>query len=157
MEKKCFKCGQVKDIDSFYKHKAMKDGHLGKCIDCAKNDVNEYRVNNLELVRAYDRARSLSPKRKEGVKKRAPRYYKKYLKVANQYPEKRQARTAVSNGLVRGKIKREPCVKCGATERIHAHHEDYNKPLDVIWLCTDHHGERHREINEERRRAIKIP
>jgi hypothetical protein len=31
-----------------------------------------------------------------------------------------------------------------------AHHEDYDKPLDVIWLCRTHHKLRHREINKNR-------
>lgn len=39
MQKKCFKCQKVKPIEQFYKHKMMKDGHLNKCIVCARNDV----------------------------------------------------------------------------------------------------------------------
>jgi len=35
----CFKCGAKKPIEDFYKHNKMADGHLGKCIDCTKNDV----------------------------------------------------------------------------------------------------------------------
>jgi hypothetical protein len=29
-------------------------------------------------------------------------------------------------------------VVCGAKKSV-AHHEDYKKPLDVIWLCQEHH------------------
>ena len=33
-----------------------------------------------------------------------------------------------------------------ATSRVHAHHEDYDYPLDVIWLCPIHHKARHKEL-----------
>ena len=39
--KKCFKCGEVKQIELFYKHPGMKDGHVNKCIDCNKKDIRE--------------------------------------------------------------------------------------------------------------------
>ena len=36
--KECFKCNKVKPLSDYYKHKAMSDGHLGKCKDCTKLD-----------------------------------------------------------------------------------------------------------------------
>jgi hypothetical protein len=39
MEKKCFKCGITKELNDFYKHKMMSDGHLGKCKSCTKKDT----------------------------------------------------------------------------------------------------------------------
>ena len=39
--------------------------------------------------------------------------------------------------------KREPCVVCGK-EPTQAHHHDYKKPLDIIFLCMDCHNEIHK-------------
>jgi hypothetical protein len=41
-----------------------------------------------------------------------------------------------------GKILKSPCFVCGVAE-VEAHHYDYNKPLDVTWLCKQHHREVH--------------
>jgi hypothetical protein len=41
-----------------------------------------------------------------------------------------------------------PCSICGEQKTIHAHHDDYTKPLDVIWLCRKHHQERHKCVAE---------
>jgi hypothetical protein len=49
--------------------------------------------------------------------------------------------------LKTGKIKRLPCEIAGCKEvKTHGHHPDYNYPLEVIWLCKDHHNELHRYI-----------
>lgn len=42
-EKQCFKCGSVKQLTEFYKHKAMSDGHLNKCKECSKKDALDHR------------------------------------------------------------------------------------------------------------------
>jgi hypothetical protein len=45
---------------------------------------------------------------------------------------------------LKGELIREPCLVCGDTKS-HAHHEDYTKPLDVVWLCMTHHRFIHRK------------
>ena len=66
--KECFKCGAIKPLTEYYKHKAMADGHLNKCKSCKKLDAKNYRLNNLENVRAYDRQRHINdPDRRKKV------------------------------------------------------------------------------------------
>jgi hypothetical protein len=46
-------------------------------------------------------------------------------------------------------VKPTVCEGCGAEKRLHGHHEDYGKPLEVRWLCGMCHKARHREMLEE--------
>lgn len=48
----------------------------------------------------------------------------------------------VHKALVVGTLIREACRDCGA-EKVQAHHPDYSKPLDVIWLCRRCHVAEH--------------
>ena len=62
-----------------------------------------------------------------------------------KYPEKVSARMLVSNALFSGKIlKPDKCSICGETGVIQGHHEDYSKPLEVIWACTLCHAKIHK-------------
>ncbi len=36
------------------------------------------------------------------------------------------------------------CQQCHCVTQLEAHHSDYSKPLDVLWLCTTCHGLAHR-------------
>lgn len=62
------------------------------------------------------------------------------------YPERISANWAVQTALRNGTLQRQPCVRCGAVGTVEAHHEDYSKPLDVVWLCAAHHHQRHAEM-----------
>lgn len=44
--KRCFKCGQVKDLDEFYTHQRMRDGHLNKCIECCRKYARQRNADN---------------------------------------------------------------------------------------------------------------
>jgi hypothetical protein len=59
-----------------------------------------------------------------------------------RYPEKCKARQLVKNAIKSGKILRGKCVICNS-ENAEAHHEDYTKPLEIIWVCKTHHKEFH--------------
>ena len=58
-----------------------------------------------------------------------------------KYPYHRKARTALNRAVEKGIIKKLPCFICG--NKAEAHHPDYSRPLDVVWLCKPHHRETH--------------
>jgi len=68
-------------------------------------------------------------------------WQKQYIKSPERYKQSK-ARQIIRNGVRDGKIKKMPCVECG-NPKSEGHHEDYNKPLEVIWLCTQHHQDLH--------------
>jgi hypothetical protein len=153
----CTQCGESKGETGFYKHPFSAGGRSTKCKECVKANVRANRLKRLEYYREYDRQRTDVPKRVE-----ARREYQKQNRgriaciqkswnAAN--PEKIKARTKVANAVRDGKLtKPEACERCQSTAlRLHGHHEDYSKPLEVMWLCEPCHGKRHREINAERR------
>lgn len=134
--KKCFKCGEVKPLNEFYKHSMMADGHLNKCKCCAKKDVRVNRKDNIDYYREYDRERG------------SRRTLEDLQRYRDKFPNKYAAHTAVNNAKRAGEIVEQSCEKCGGTDHIHAHHDDYNKPLEVRWLCAVHHKEWH-DLNGE--------
>jgi len=146
LTKKCRKCGIPKPLLEFYTHPAMADGHLNKCKECVKTRVKVYAEANPDKVRLLGREKRRRPKYREMDKRwcqnnpEQSRVHK--LKWEAQNVDKRKAEWAVSNAIRDGKIvKSQECSQCGATGDIEAHHPDYNKPLDVVWLCTACHGE----------------
>jgi len=55
--KKCFKCMEEKPLIDFYKHPEMPDGHVNKCKDCNKKDVQDNYSRNREYFIKYDKKR----------------------------------------------------------------------------------------------------
>ncbi len=138
MLKKCFKCNKVQELLCFYKHKEMVDGYLGKCKECTKKDVSEHRNKNIERIRAYDRERSKLPHRILANVLR-----NKFFREHN--PEKYATHILLNNAVRSGKIKKSrKCSMCDRKTRIMGHHEDYYKPLKVIWLCQICHTKIHK-------------
>ncbi len=134
--KTCFKCSQTKPITEFYKHSAMGDGHLGKCKVCAKADANKHRLENIDKIREYDKERGRSKERIAAAAKHAKHWREQ---------DKRRAisHNKVAYAIRKGNLVKSPCCVCGSSESM-AHHESYDRPLDVVWYCQIHHKERHK-------------
>jgi hypothetical protein len=52
------------------------------------------------------------------------------------------AQAGLRSALKRGLIERQPCAVCGAQEA-EAHHDNFDAPIDVQWLCRAHHKRLH--------------
>lgn len=151
MSKACTKCGETKPLDAFYKHPMMKDGHLNRCAECVKADVRANRVARIEYYRAYDRARASEPDRKAARIARAKAH--PTLRPETD-PVKRSARVVLGNALRDGRIKRAPeCEICSVSGDLHGHHEDYSKPLEVLWVCSGCHAFIHKYWRAQERAA----
>jgi hypothetical protein len=61
---------------------------------------------------------------------------------------KQSAQAKAAAAIYRGVLVRGPCSQCGAP-KTDAHHEDYSKPLDVVWLCRKCHRLRHAELDRQ--------
>jgi len=64
-------------------------------------------------------------------------------KISNKH-SKSKAHYLVTKAVSKGELIKLPCEKCESLKSI-AHHTDYSKPLDVMWLCRKHHSEWHSE------------
>ena len=156
--KECFKCEVLKPVDSFYRHKQMKDGRFNKCKECTKLDVGRNYRKNINHYIEYEKGRAMSPHRvlareeyskTEAGKDSIRRSRKRWVK---RNPIKKSATTELNNKVRDGQIiKPEECSACYCKpKRIHGHHDDYAKPLEVRWLCPSCHKKWHRENGEGR-------
>lgn len=66
-------------------------------------------------------------------------------------PDKYKAHQIVQNALRNKSLVKLPCIICGEI-KVQAHHEDYTKPLEIIWFCHKHHVEHHykKEVKPKR-------
>jgi hypothetical protein len=138
----CKSCGVDASSEAFY------ESNKTRCKECIKASVIANRLAKIEYYRAYDNMRASQPHRvaarKEYMKTDAGKaaHQKALRKNIATHPDQAKARYAVSNAVRDGRLKKTPCMVCGALE-VEGHHPDYSRPLDVVWLCMLHHKQAH--------------
>lgn len=147
----CRLCNSEKPESDFYKSDKRR------CKPCVRAKVKANRDAKSEYYKKYDAMRfQRDPWRAEQNRKRAstPEYKDKIKEYRKRWLEKnsdkRAAHILMGNAVRRGEIiKPSHCqdcqTECLGKKELHGHHEDYTKPLDVIWLCVSCHYKRHRK------------
>ncbi len=116
MSKVCTKCGADKDESEFNKDRSRKDGLQCWCRECQK-----------PIIQKWDREHP------EKNREKVARYKKKN-------PDVVLAHNTVNNAIRAGTLVRKICEVKDCDVIGQAHHDDYSKPLDVRWLCIEHHS-----------------
>lgn len=145
-KKRCYGCHVLKSLSDFYPHRQMRDGHVGKCKACTRLAVRDreqkLRATNPDWVMKERERGRIKAKIKRYKRKDASAYSKRW---AEKHPTKKRVHHKVSNALRDRKLLRPTaCIRCGATGRVEAHHEDYSKPFYLEWLCSACHGKTRR-------------
>ena len=62
-----------------------------------------------------------------------------------KYKEKQKAREVLNYAVKSGKVEKATnCEVCKEEKRLHGHHDDYSKPLEVRWVCRSCHADIHK-------------
>jgi hypothetical protein len=143
MTKICKVCRLTKPLSEFPHFNRSKDGFHSRCKRC-----------NVELVTRW---------RKENPEKTAALMKRVMANRRSRNLKQDEAHRQVDAALYAGKlVKPDTCQRCHQQfplARIHAHHHDYDKPLEVEWLCHPCHIEQHKRdgaYGRGRRRYRKL-
>lgn len=150
----CTKCKQAKPLSEFYKCACFKDGHQYICKECdwiyRQENKNRKQVNNKTYylqnqeriknrVKSYRKTSQGKSTHENGNK----RYFEKY-------PERKIAIYLLNKAVVTKKIKKpKKCSICKRKTHIQGHHDDYNKPYEVIWACPQCHTNLHQKRKQK--------
>lgn len=133
LRKTCSRCKEEKEVSYFCKDKSSKDGTHHRCkpcdVDSKRGKIRVRPANNNELARVYYRKR----------RTQALLYYKEWYK---KNKKRKLAHGIVSRTVKLKLLEKTKCESCGNIKTF-AHHCDYNKPLDVMWLCRSCHSRWH--------------
>ena len=134
-EKICTKCNQKLSIECFRKDAKGVFGRQARCRACRSADdkliTYDHEKRKAAKIRYYNSEKGIAERKRRQDRIRGS--------------EKIVAHSMVAYAIKTGRLIPKSCELCGA-ENSDAHHDDYSKPLDVIWLCRKHHAKRHKEM-----------
>lgn len=128
-----------------------------QCIPCRREMHRQWRLKrkqdgrpvvSTKMPRDYHRAYESSYYQDDKNRERRNELMREYAK-SHKTEHHHKARRLVRSAIKSGRLVKMPCEVCGE-KRVHAHHDDYDKPLDVRWLCPKHHYEHHAKAKGEK-------
>lgn len=130
-EKVCSSCKMKKPVSCFGKDRGPLDGLYSHCKECRKIRTRLDYEKRKEKILTYCKQYRKTERGKETRKKELAHY-----KTTPNYKAGYLLTNAVRDGRI---IKPKTCSKCSVGGKIHGHHYNYTKPLEVVWVCKDCH------------------
>ena len=96
-----------------------------------------------EYMREYRKTHVRTP----GDPERRRRYELARYHTNPDFRLKHNARFAIAQRVRRGMVEKGPCALCEDSKTV-AHHNDYGRPFDVVWLCHPCHNTIHGYLPE---------
>ena len=151
--KTCTKCHEKQPLDSFHNHKTGKNGLSSICKSCKSDVDREYRKRPYAIKKERERSRlredhyGIAKKWTEENRGKVNASIRRYKQKNIQ---KTKASSILSNEIAFGRIaKPRRCSLCSKIKPLDGHHHDYDKPLDVTWLCRSCHKAIHSKYANE--------
>ena len=154
IRKECGGCGMSKPVSEFHNSSVNEDGKQNRCKVCQRV-YREKRKGEVKIVEREKKTVDMVLYRRE--------YHRTHREQMNrlkrEWMERNKDRMRVKNAtryaIKVGKLVRAPCVVCGE-DLVEAHHPDYSKPLEVVWLCHTHHLEVHGKVDPDAKKDVAI-
>jgi len=139
--KKCSNCKIEKNSALFSKNRSQKDGLQHRCKECSNACGRAYLQNpKVKCSKAKYQAKYMKTDKGKVVHAKSHANYR-----ANN-PYKIKAKSEVGSAIRNGSLIRPTkCSECSESKKIEAHHDDYNKSLEVRWLCRKCHKAWHKD------------
>lgn len=132
-------------------HESQRFVSTGSCCECTK--ISWLRRQAANRPQSRERLKRWKEKHPERVLELAKKYHLANPQVARESnkrwfkknKEKQYTHKNVYRATKSGVLKKAPCSICGSNKWVDGHHEDYSKPLEVVWLCRKCHAHIHAE------------
>lgn len=145
--RRCTMCLITRPTSEFSPHPRTLDGVRSRCKVCATKVAHQKRWADVKDARAKDRMKRPTERERDARR----RYSKAYKK---KHPERIRAASKLHRLKQSGRIEAPAsCQACGCVESVlDMHHVDYDRPLDVMWVCKPCH----KVLDNERRAAHMV-
>ena len=122
--KLCRACNRVLPLSDFQKNAGRRDGVQVYCLGCWPKYMRRWRATPAGADAEMAKTKRLRRTPEWRERNRMKNYARVFTQLAVRF----------------GYLTLEPCRVCGGTERVEAHHTQYERPLDGIeWFCQPHH------------------
>jgi hypothetical protein len=137
-QKRCRTCKTELPLLAFARHNGSQDGYRQHCRECL-------RTGRRQPTRETEEQRT-QRKRRQSRKKWQRSHLEALARHQARFPKAAAATRAVQAGIKAGRItpaKECQAIDCTVSGRLEAHHNDYTRPLEVLFVCPAHHRRGH--------------